>query len=113
MKFQLFQSDKNQKYYFRLVASNGQTILSSQGYATKAAANNGIMSVAENATVDERYDRKVATNGKHYFSVKAANGQIVGDSQMYASKDTMENGIRSVTENAPIAPIEDMTAVTS
>ncbi len=108
MKFQLFQSEKNEKYYFRLVASNGQIIMSSQGYATKAAANNGILSVAENATVPERYDRKVSSNGKPYFSLKAGNGQIVGDSQMYASNETMENGIRSVTENAPIAPTEDL-----
>ena len=109
MKFEIFQSEKNGKFYFRLVAANGQIILSSQAYATKAAANNGALSVAENATVPGRYDRKVAKNGKHYFSIKAANGQIVGDSQMYASSATMENGIKSVTEHAPIAPINDLT----
>lgn len=109
MKFELFQSEKNEKFYFRLVAGNGQIIMSSQGYATKAAANNGILSVGENATVPERYDRKVATNGKNYFSLKAGNGQIVGDSQMYASAANMEAGIKSVTEHAPIAPTVDKT----
>lgn len=110
MKFELFQSEKNEKFYFRLVAGNGQIIMSSQAYASKAAANNGILSVAENATVAGHYDRKVASNGKNYFSLKSGNGQIVGDSQMYASADGMENGIKSVTEHAPIAPVVDLTA---
>jgi len=108
MKFELYQSEKNEKFYFRLVAANNQIILTSQGYATKAAANNGILSVQENATVDERYERKEAKNGKAYFSLKAGNGQIVGDSQMYAATSGMENGIKSVMEHAPIAPINDL-----
>ncbi len=108
MKFELFQSDKNEKFYFRLVAANGQIIMGSQGYKTKAAANNGILSVQENSTTEDRYDRKVAKNGKQYFSLKAGNGQIVGDSQMYADTSGMENGIKSVTEHAPIAPIVDL-----
>ncbi len=108
MKFELFQSDKNKKFYFRLKAANGQVVLSSQGYKTKSAANNGIMSVQENSTTEDRFERKVANNGKHYFSLKAGNGQIVGDSQMYADTSGMENGIKSVTEHAPIAPIVDL-----
>ncbi|MFK7809140.1 MAG: YegP family protein [Saprospiraceae bacterium] len=110
MKFELFQSEKNEKFYFRLVAGNGQIIMSSQAYATKAAAKNGIASVGENATTEGRFDRKVASNGKNYFSLKSGNGQIVGDSQMYASADGMENGIKSVMEHAPIAPTVDKTA---
>ena len=43
MKFELFQSEKNGKYYFRLVAANNQIILTSQGYKSKTAANNGIL----------------------------------------------------------------------
>jgi uncharacterized protein YegP (UPF0339 family) len=110
MKFEIFQSEKNEKFYFRLVARNGQIVISSQAYGSKAAANNGVLSVGENATIADHYDRKVATNGKNFFSLKGGNGQIVGDSQMYASADGMENGIKSVMEHAPIAPVVDLTA---
>jgi uncharacterized protein YegP (UPF0339 family) len=41
--------DKAGEYRFRLKASNGENILSSQGYTTKAACKNGIASVAKNA----------------------------------------------------------------
>jgi hypothetical protein len=99
MKFELFQSEKNQQYYFRLKAGNGQIILQSEGYTTKTAAKNGIESVKKNAGLDERYERKEAANGKFHFVLKAGNHQVIGQSQLYASKDSMENGIESVKKN--------------
>ena len=41
--------DKAGEYRFRLKASNGENILSSQGYTTKAACKNGIESIRKNA----------------------------------------------------------------
>ncbi len=111
MKFEIFQSDNNEKYYFRLKAKNGQVILSSQGYSSKSSAKNGIESVKNNALDDGCYDRKEAANGKLHFNLCSKNHQIIGSSQMYASQSGMENGINSVKENAPNAEIVDLTAV--
>ena len=47
-KFQLFQG-KDEKYYFRLVAGNGQAIGRSEGYNSKSSAKNGIESVKKNS----------------------------------------------------------------
>ncbi len=47
-KFQLF-TDKAGEFRFRLTATNGQIIATSEGYKTKANANNGIASVKKNA----------------------------------------------------------------
>ncbi|MCB0614012.1 MAG: YegP family protein, partial [Phaeodactylibacter sp.] len=58
---------------------------------------------------DSRFERKEAANGKFHFNLLAANKQIIGSSQMYASKASMENGIKSVQTNAPGATIEDLT----
>jgi len=88
-------------YHFTLKAKNGQVILSSEVYNSKAAAENGITSVKKNAAEDGRYERKTAKNGKFFFNLKAGNGQIIGSSQMYSSESGMENGINSVKENAP------------
>ena len=41
--------DKGGDYRFNLKASNGQVIASSQGYASKANALNGIESIRKNA----------------------------------------------------------------
>lgn len=109
MKFEIFQSDKTDKYYFRLKAKNGQIILSSQGYAGKAGCKNGIESVKTNSGDDANFERKEAANGKFHFNLVAKNKQIIGSSQMYSTKAGMENGIESVKTNAPQATIEDLT----
>ena len=96
---------KNGEFQFNLKATNGQVILTSEGYTTKAACLNGIESVRKNAPVEERFEVKVAKNGKPFFNLKATNGQVIGSSQMYASERTMKQGIASVMRNAPESPV--------
>ncbi len=47
-KFELYK-DKGGKFRFRLKASNGQIIASSEAYNSKKSAENGIASVQKNA----------------------------------------------------------------
>ncbi len=107
-KFELFK-DKGGKFRFRLKASNGQIILSSQGYKTKVSASNGIGSVQRNAADDTRFERK-DSKGKFMFNLKATNGQVVGTSERYDTEKSRENGVKSVGKNAPGAKIDDLTA---
>lgn len=101
---------KNDEFQFNLKAGNGQTILASEGYTTRAACENGIESVRKNSQDDGRYDRLEAKNGKPYFNLKAGNGQIIGSSEMYESVASRENGIESVKKNALDATVDDQTA---
>ena len=96
---------KNGEFQFNLKATNGQVILTSEGYTTKAACLNGIESVRKNGPVEERYEVKEAKNGKPFFNLKASNGQVIGSSQMYASERTMKQGIASVMRNAADSPV--------
>jgi uncharacterized protein YegP (UPF0339 family) len=98
----------NGEFQFRLKAGNGQEILASEGYKTKAACLNGVESVKKNSQEDARFDRLESKNGKFYFNLKATNGQIIGTSEMYESKASMENGIASVAKNAPEADVKEM-----
>ncbi|MCX2678741.1 YegP family protein [Galbibacter sp. EGI 63066] len=107
--FEIFTSDKNDKFYFHLKAENGQIILASQAYEAKSSAQNGVQSVIDNAQDSSRYERKTASNGKFYFNLKSGNGQVVGSSQMYSSEAGMQNGINSVKNNAAKAVIKDLT----
>lgn len=106
----MISTRKNGEFQFNLKAGNGQVILTSEGYTTRAACDNGVESVKKNAPEDGRYERLEAKNGKHYFNLKAGNGQVIGSSQMYADASGMENGIESVKNNAPDATVEDETA---
>ena len=97
----------NGEFQFSLKAGNGQTILSSEGYSTKANCENGIGSVRTNSKDDNRFDRKTSTSGKQYFNLNASNGQIIGTSEMYESDGSRESGIESVKANAADATIDD------
>ncbi|MDK2773291.1 MAG: YegP family protein [Flavobacterium sp.] len=99
----------NGDYQFNLKAGNGQVILTSQGYSSKAGCENGIDSVRTNSQIDERFERNTSTNGKPYFNLKASNGQIIGTSEMYESTASRDNGIESVKNNAPSAEIVDLS----
>jgi len=97
----------NGEFQFVLKAGNGQVILASEGYTTKAACENGIESVKKNSQDDARFDRLESKNGKPYFNLKATNGQIIGNSEMYESVAARENGIESVKKNAPDADVKE------
>ncbi len=106
--FEIYQ-DKKGEFRFRLLAANGETILSSEGYKTKAACKNGIASVVKNSQDKELFEVREAKNGKSHFVLKARNNQVIGQSQMYASKRGASCGIRSVMNNAKKKEIKDLT----
>ena len=63
----------NGEFQFNLKATNGQIILTSEGYTTKASCTIGIESVRTNSQDDARFDRLTAKNDQPYFNLKAAN----------------------------------------
>ena len=105
-KFELYTS-KNGEFRFRLVAGNGQTILASEGQKTKASAENGIASVGNNAGRAGSFETFTGKDGKHYFNLKATNGQVIGVSQGYADESGRANGMESVKTNAG-ADVDDL-----
>lgn len=94
-------------FVFNLKAANHQTILSSQVYKSRTSALEGIQSVRNNSQIDSRFERKQAKDGSPYFVLLATNGQVIGKSEMYNSTAAMENGIKSVAENAPSETVKE------
>ena len=101
---------KDGQFYFSLKAPNGQVILASEMYQAKASALNGIESVRKSAGAAEHYNKLVAKDGKLYFTLKAANHQVIGNSEMYDSETARDNGIDSVMKNAATAEIADLAS---
>jgi uncharacterized protein YegP (UPF0339 family) len=99
----------NGSFHFNLKAGNGEIILASEAYNSKAACENGMESVRKNAANDSNYDRKESAIGKPYFNLKAANHQVIGTSEMYSSSASRDKGIESVKNNAAEATIDDQT----
>ena len=99
----------NGSFHFNLKAANGEIILASEAYNSKAACENGMESVRKNASDDSNYDRKESAIGKPYFNLKAANHQVIGTSEMYSSTASRDKGIESVKNNAAEAAVDDQT----
>jgi len=101
---------KDDQTFFHLKAANGQIILASEMYKAKESALNGIESVKKNAPLPERYEKLISKNGKFYFTLKAANSQVIGNSEMYESESSRDNGIESVMKNGPTAKVVEIAA---
>ena len=104
--YEINKNDKGQ-FHFVLKAGNSEVILRSEQYAAKPSAENGISSVQKNCGADANYERKDASDGRPYFNLKAANHQVIGTSQMYASAENRNAGIESVKTNGVSKTIKD------
>lgn len=105
-----YELKKGAKFSFVLKAGNHEVILSSQTYEAVEGAKGGIASVQKNGPDAESYEKKSSTAGQPYFVLKAANGQIIGTSEMYSGEAARDNGIASVQANSPSTTIKDLTA---
>ena len=106
-------------FKFDLKAGNGETIATSEVYASKAACLNGVNSVKANCVgevEDQTVEPVVAVKhpkfeiyedkaGEFRFRLKAKNGEIIATSEGYKAKTSCENGIASVKKNAPDAEV--------
>ena len=107
MSFEVYKDNAGETR-FRLKASNGETILSSEGYSAKASAMNGIESVKENSKMDERFESYTDKAGKYRVRLKATNGQVIGSSEGYESEASCKAGIESVKRWAKEAKIKEV-----
>ena len=111
---------KNEEYTFCLKAGNGQVILTAgETFSSLDSCKNSIESVKKNAlahvedqTVEgyeelthPKYELYTDKAGEYRWRLKARNGEPIGKSEGYKSKDNAENGIESVGKNAPEAEV--------
>lgn len=86
----------NGEYYFNLKAPNHEIILQSEGYKTKNGAITGVKSVQRNCADIANYEERISKNNQFYFVLKAKNGEIIGVSETYTTRQAMGNGIADV-----------------
>lgn len=106
-KFQLFPGQTKGQHFFRLFARNGESILQSEAYTSKAASQNGVSSVRVNSPLDRNY-QKFGVAPNFYFTLRASNGETLGRSEMYTTSAARDNGIEACKSDAPGAPTEDL-----
>ena len=103
-RFAVLQADSGE-YYFNLRSSNGQVIGTSETYVSKSNAERGVAAVkravaqaieAEAEAGDVRFETVKGSDGKTYVHLRAANGQIVLQTQGYSSKSAAAKGVAAI-----------------
>jgi len=104
--FELGKSSDGQ-FRFVLKDEGAQTLLTSELYKVKSSAEGGIASVQANCASDARYEKKTAADGKFYFNLKAANGQVIGTSPMHASEASRDGAMAAAKASGATSTIKD------
>ncbi len=103
----ILKMSADNQYYFNLTAENSEIILTSEMYVSKNGAQEGIAAVKKNSPRDDRFERHNSQGGKYYFTLKAANNEVIGKSETYSSEEAMEGGIRAVKRVGAYSPLSD------
>ncbi len=106
MKVVMKKSDAKEPFSWTF-QDDGKSILRSENYKEKRSAVNGIESVKKNCDNDARYELKTSSNGKFFFNLKAANGQIIGTSPMFASEADRQAAIDALKSKGASATVEE------
>jgi len=106
MKYKIFQSEHNKKYYFHFEDKEANLMLKSQGYEDRASCEKGVKSVLANASNGELYNPQQAEDGRFFFDIQAPNGEVIGTSSLYKTTDEAENAINKVLNMSNVTEIE-------
>lgn len=89
------------QFHWNVHAKNGQVVVTSEHYTTEAAALNGAYLVQERGRDLASYQIKQNAAGGFYFTIDAANGEIIGVSQAYTTRASAQTAVHGVIELLP------------
>lgn len=104
-KFQLTKEGK--VYFVKLVASNGQVLLVSQGYSTKQAALNGLEAI-KNAIASQNFTVSRDKQNRYQYNLYTANKQLIVSGETYPVKQNCISSIQSVVRFAAKAELQEV-----
>jgi uncharacterized protein len=101
----VIQNTSNSQFRFNLIAANNEILLTSETYTALSSAKDGIAAVRTVSQLDTNFKRQTSVRNEPYFTLEAANSEVVGTSEMYSSAQARDNGIdavKRVAENAEV-----------
>jgi len=92
-KYEIYK--ENALYYIRLIASNGQVMLKSQGYASKATAKSGLNTI-KNAIKAKSFTISRDKQNRYQFNLYSSRGQLILAGETYPVKASGISAAHSV-----------------
>jgi uncharacterized protein YegP (UPF0339 family) len=94
-RFEVFVGEDSQTY-FRVRAGNGEIMLGSEGYTSKAGALAGIESVKVNGRAGN-FEVFEAASGEFGIRLVAGNSQTIGRGELYSTKSNADRAVARLT----------------
>ena len=101
--FELFR-DGNKDLCFRLTTAGGKVLLVSEGFASRAEAEEGIELVQRLAPEARNYERSRSDAG-HSFTLQTYEGEVLGTGEIFPSTAARDKAIEAVKDEAPEAEV--------
>jgi len=92
------------QFFFDLVSDDGKKLLAGAKYPVKSGVFDGIASIKMYARDTTRYEKRVK-DGKAYFTLKAANQDVIGVSDLYDNEDLRDQALSKVIHSSTDAAI--------
>lgn len=105
----VLKASGDQLVFDLLASGTSEVLLTSERYAHKASALEGIAAARFSAPFEAQYLRMTSSTGEAYFVLHAGNNEVIGRSAMYPSWRAREEAIAVVKANAPGASVDDRT----
>ena len=83
-------------------------MLNSTKHLSKSSCRNGIEIIRANASDNLKYEYKKTYEGKYYFRLRTAQGEVLGNSKIYETAEHRNVGIETVRRIAPLASVIDL-----
>ncbi len=100
--------DRMSEWRFRFVCGAGVPRLrASEGYNAKANVQKAVESVRRNAQDERRYEFKVNSRGKHFFTLRARNGNTLGVSRNHGELDELEADAETLRRTVSEAELQE------
>jgi uncharacterized protein YegP (UPF0339 family) len=105
----VIRQDGSDRYLIVLQTHSGQVVLTSEVHKYKDVALSRISAMRSLARNDKNYVLRTEESGACYFMIRNANGEILGLSDMYPDRESLEKAINLVKGIARGARLEDLT----
>lgn len=92
----IIRTGKHHQFFFDLKAENGDVLITSEAFHTKAACNTVIESLKAVAKDDNKYERMKAATEHYYFIIKGGNGKQIAKSVLFPTPADRNAAIKSV-----------------
>ena len=104
-------ADSLGEWRFRFTCADGvDRLRASEGYRAKASALKAIESVKRNATLRERFTLETNTRGKHFFTLRARNGNVLAMSRNHAELEHLLDDLAHVQSESTEAAVRELVA---